>query len=161
MEVIDILGANRFASWTERRVACRGIVIQGDQLLLSYEEKTGQYMLPGGGQEPGETIAECCRREIGEETGIQVSVGERYLVVREFYEEWMYETHFFLCSAVGSAEQRLTAREQQTGMVPRWVKIDEAISVFTKHQDYAQTDEERRGIYFREYTALKAYIDHK
>ncbi len=159
MEIIEIPGANRFETWSEHRVACRGIVVRGDKLLLSFEEKTGQYVLPGGGLEAQETIADCCRREVAEETGVLVSVGERYLDTHEFYEEWFFETHFFICQPIGETEQKLTPREQQVGTVPKWLNIDEALSVFSKHQDYAETNEERRGIYLREYTALKAYVE--
>lgn len=36
----------------------------------------------------------------------------------------------------------------------RWIPINEAIEAFSKHNDYAATDEMRRGLYLREYTAL-------
>ncbi len=154
MKTIEIIGDNHFATWTERRVACRGIVVRGEKVLLSYEEKTDQYGIPGGGAEEHESLEACCCREIAEETGIVVSVGERYLIMKEFYEEWMYETHFFVCEAIGETARKLTAREQKTGLVPRWIKLEEALSVFSKHQEYAEAEEEKRGIYLREYTAL-------
>lgn len=45
-------------------------------------------------------------------------------------------------------------REIEVGMEPRWVPVEDAIEIFSKHNDYAETDEMRRGMYFREYTAL-------
>ena len=40
-------------------------------------------------------------------------------------------------------------------MKPRWKLVDEILSIITKHQMYADSDEMRRGMYLREYTALK------
>ncbi len=158
MKTIEIIGANHFPVWTERRTACRGIVLEGDKVLLSYETVTDQYMIPGGGTEGQETDQECCRREIAEETGILVEVGKPILTMKEYYEEWLYETHFFLCKALGQTQRKLTPREQRVGMVPRWVSLEEAVSIFSKHQDYAATDEEKRGIYLREYLALEEFV---
>ena len=41
-------------------------------------------------------------------------------------------------------------------MVPCWLSLEEAIDIFSKHASYADTDEMRRGLYLREYKALKA-----
>ena len=54
------------------RHACRGIVVKDGKVLLSYETKYNKYMIPGGGVEEGENYAECCERELLEETGIKV-----------------------------------------------------------------------------------------
>ncbi len=159
MKILEILGQNRFSAWTKHRTACRGIVMRGEQVLLSYETARDQYGIPGGGLEAGETFAQCCAREIAEETGVLVSVGEQLLTIHEFYEEYLYETHFFLCKAVGETVRALTAREREVGMVPQWVDLKDAVAVFSRHQDYAQTDEEKRGIYLREYLALNELIE--
>jgi 8-oxo-dGTP pyrophosphatase MutT (NUDIX family) len=44
------------------------------ELLLQRRRDTGQWALPGGAQELGETIAECAVRECREETGVDVDV---------------------------------------------------------------------------------------
>ena len=54
------------------RHASRGVVIKDGRVLLSYETKYNKYMIPGGGVEDGESYAECCERELLEETGIKV-----------------------------------------------------------------------------------------
>ncbi len=157
MKELEILGANRFDTWTEHRVACRGIVIREEQILLSYEAKTDLYMLPGGGAEGEETQEECCRREIAEETGILVDVGDHFLTMKEYYEEWCFETHFFVCVPAGETVRNLTVREQEVCMVPQWVSQEKALAIFSRHQEYASTNEEKRGIYLREYLALKEF----
>lgn len=159
MKTLSIIGSNHFDKWTKHRVACRGIVVCGENILLCYEQLNRQYAVPGGGVEEGETNEECCAREIAEETGVTVTVEEQFLTIQEFYEEYFFETHYFVCRTAGETEKRLTDRERNVGMVPQWVDIKQAVKVFSKHQDYAECDEERRGIYLREYKALNEYVN--
>jgi 8-oxo-dGTP diphosphatase len=56
-----------------------GVVISGGRALLvkrGREPLAGQWSIPGGMLEVGETIFEGVRRELIEETGIEVRVGE-------------------------------------------------------------------------------------
>ena len=46
------------------RHASRGILVKDGKVLLSYEAANNKYMIPGGGQDEGETYAECCEREM-------------------------------------------------------------------------------------------------
>lgn len=155
MDKIEIFGANYFGRWAHTRAACRGIVLRDGEILLSYETRTGQYMIPGGGLEKGEGERDCCAREVAEETGIVASVGECALELDEYYEDWKYVSFYFICDPVGVTEPCLTEREREVGMQPRWLAVEDAIEVFSRHADYAATDEMRRGLYLREYTALK------
>ncbi|MEE8371688.1 MAG: NUDIX hydrolase [Sphingomonadales bacterium] len=59
-------------------VGIGGIVFKGDAVLLVKRAKPprqGAWSLPGGMQELGETVLETLRREISEETGLEISVG--------------------------------------------------------------------------------------
>jgi 8-oxo-dGTP diphosphatase len=61
-------------------VECAGAVVrdaQGRLLLVrrGREPAAGRWSLPGGRVEPGETTAAAAAREVGEETGLRVSVG--------------------------------------------------------------------------------------
>ena len=46
------------------------------KVLLTRRADNGQWCLPGGHMEPGETAAEACAREVWEETGLRVRVGK-------------------------------------------------------------------------------------
>ena len=109
MKEIDILGANRFETYSKLRIGCRGIVIQDEKLLVSREEISDYWMLPGGGLEKDETLTECCAREVLEETGYLVEPIEEFLVMNEYYGEYRYISHFFICKVVGQGKQQLTA----------------------------------------------------
>jgi ADP-ribose pyrophosphatase YjhB (NUDIX family) len=68
------------------RVSARAVILDPDGRLLLVRQRTaGQdvHVLPGGRMEIGETAAEALRREVWEETGLRVTVGD-LLWVREF-----------------------------------------------------------------------------
>ena len=61
------------------RITCyQGSVILNDQILLikhhHYSDGREYWLLPGGGREEGETEEECVKREIKEETNLDVLV---------------------------------------------------------------------------------------
>ncbi len=160
MREIDILGDNRFETYSKTRVGCRGIVIKNDKILVSREEITDYWLIPGGGLEEGESLSECCAREVLEETGYLVNPLEEFLVMNEYYEEIRYISHYYICEVIGTGEQHLTEMEQQRGLIPMWVDISFFLDVVSKHQDYAPTNEEKRGAYQREYTAMLEYLNY-
>ncbi len=157
MKTIDILGENRFDTYTQTRVACRGIVARDGEILMSYEANTDQWFIPGGGLEAGESLDQCCIRELAEETGVTVRPVKEFLVINEYYEEWLYISHYFLCEPAGEAVRNLTEREQEVGLEPRWIPVEQAVEIFSKHQEYA-SDEMKRGAYLREYTGVCEYL---
>lgn len=61
------------------RLAVGGIVIRGRRVLLVRRAKApskGQWAIPGGRVELGETLQEAVEREVFEETGVRVQAGE-------------------------------------------------------------------------------------
>ena len=53
----------------------------------------------------------------------------------------------------------LTDEEKRRGLVPEWIPLQEALDLFSKHESYADVNEEKRGSYQREYMALSEYYD--
>lgn len=154
MKTIEIFGENRFEVQTKTRVACRGIVLSDEKILLTYERNTDQYFIPGGGLEGEESLEECCMRELAEETGYVVRPGRQFVTIHEYYEEWFFVSHYFICEIQGETVRKLTEREQEAGLEPKWVPLREAVEIFSRHQEYAAEDEMKRGAYLREYEAL-------
>lgn len=70
------------------RLALRAIILQDARLLLvnAYPASHGSdlWCAPGGGMEPGQSIPANLQREVHEETGLRISVGQLALV-NEFY----------------------------------------------------------------------------
>ena len=152
--IVEIVGENYSGKWDKTRTACRGIILRGNRLLLSYETRTGQWMLPGGGLEAGEDERECCIREVAEETGFLIRPTECVLEIDEYYEDFKWVNRYFFGEVTGETAIHLTEREKEVGMEPRWLPLDEIIQIFSGHASYADSDEMRRGMYLREYTAL-------
>ena len=142
------------------RHACRGIVIKDGKLLLCYESNEDKYIIPGGGVEDDETFAECCAREIREETGIIVKPDEEYLEIEELFLNWQAIQHYFLCEYVeDTGIQHLTDAEIRHGDVPRWLPFEDAVEIFGRYEEFHETSIADYGLYRREYLALKALKD--
>ncbi|HHT14946.1 MAG: NUDIX hydrolase [Christensenellales bacterium] len=154
MIVKEIVGKNYAGKWDRVRIGCRGIVMKDSRILLSYETATDQWMIPGGGLKDGEDERTCCVREIAEETGVLVEPSQCRLEIHEYYGNDQYVNKYFICEVTGSTERRLTRREKEAGLEPRWLSVDEIKAIFAKHNTYIETDEMRMGMYLREYTAL-------
>ncbi len=158
MKTVEIVGKNYCGHWNSERTACRGVVIEDGRILLSYSVRDDLWMIPGGGLEAGEDEGSCCVRELAEETGRVVLPSACALELDEYYGDCKYVSRYFFGAVVGRCEPKLTEAERRMGLEPRWLPVEEALRVFSRHVDYADTDEERRGIYQREYTALSALL---
>ena len=158
MKEIEILGANRFETFTKTRGGSRAVIVREGMILLSHETVSGWWLIPGGGMEAGETPEACCVRETQEETGLIVRPIWQFLTLYEYYEEYRYISHYFICVVTGSGHMRLTDEEKRRGLEPQWLPLQEAVDIFSRHQSYADVNEEKRGSYLREYTALLEYL---
>ncbi len=158
MKTLEILGSNRFETFSKTRAGSRAVVVRDGMILLSHETVSGWWLVPGGGMEEGETPETCCIRETEEETGLIVRPLRQFLTLYEYYEEYRYISHYFICEVTGTGQMRLTDAEKRRGLEPQWLPLQDAVGIFARHQEYAPVSEEKRGSYLREYTALKEYL---
>lgn len=139
----------------KERIASRGLIVENGKILLSHELNTGVYMSPGGGLEEGETLEDCCIRELKEETGYEVRPIKHFVVINEYCFETLYVSNYFICEKLGESKQALTEIEIEHGITPEWVELEKALEIFG---DYASKREDISSLYLREYTVLNKYI---
>ncbi len=154
MKSIKLLEDGRTEKGARVRVGCRGIVTDGDKLLLSFGAARDLWMIPGGGLEGDESELECCVREVQEETGYLVRPEACVLEIVDWFAERIMVNRYFPATVIGRAERKLTEQEEKMGMEPKWIPVQEAIAVFSRYDDFAGKNELRRSLYRREYTAL-------
>jgi 8-oxo-dGTP diphosphatase len=86
-------------------VAVAAIVFDADGRVLAIERGkppgVGLWSLPGGKQEPGETLKQAVVREVREETGLEVEVGELATVVERIGEDYHYVILDYYARVVG------------------------------------------------------------
>ncbi len=71
----QILYGERLGRQGKLRLGCSAAIFdENRRVLLTKREDNGQWCLPGGAVEPGESVAEACEREVFEETGLRVRV---------------------------------------------------------------------------------------
>ena len=79
----------------------------------------GLWEFPGGKIEPGETVEDCIKREIWEELGIQIEVGEHLITIDYVYTHLRVNLTVHHCSHLTGVPQPLECDEI------RWVTLDE------------------------------------
>ena len=71
----QVFYGTRIGKQGKLRVGCSAAIFdEHRRILLTRRTDNGQWCLPGGGMEPGESVAETCEREVLEETGLSVRV---------------------------------------------------------------------------------------
>ena len=78
-----------------------GLIFRAGKLLLTQRRPTdhlgGLWEFPGGKREAGETFAECLRRELREELGVEVQVGGLIEGITHAYADRVVRLEFFRC----------------------------------------------------------------
>jgi len=67
----------------------------------------GRWEFPGGKREPGESFEQCLIREIREELGVAIAVGQLFDEVHHDYPEKPVHLKFFLCKIISGEPQPL------------------------------------------------------
>jgi 8-oxo-dGTP diphosphatase len=79
----------------------------------------GLWEFPGGKVEAGESIAECIKREIREELGIEIAVGEHLITIDHTYTHLRVTLTVHHCRLIAGVPQPLECDEIS------WVDLDE------------------------------------
>jgi mutator protein MutT len=121
----DIRGLNRQSAignrqWIEVSAA---LIFHGGKLLITQRHAKshlgGLWEFPGGKRETGETFEQCLVREIREELGVEISVGELFEEVSHDYPEKSVHLKFFVCKILSGEPQPLDCA------AVRWVRKTE------------------------------------
>jgi len=106
------------------RPSVSAVIWRDGRLLLQQRSDGGQWGLPGGSVEIGESVSEALSREVSEETGLRVQAGRLIGVYSDpafqvfRYPDgrvWQYVNLCFECAIVGG---ELTTPGR--GMLPSW-----------------------------------------
>lgn len=111
-------------------VVAVGAVVRNDrgEILLIERTDNGLWALPGGAQEIGESIKEAVRREVREETGIEVEVTGLTGIYSDpahviAYDDGEVRQEFSLCFAARAVSGSL--RPSSESRQARWVAPEE------------------------------------
>jgi len=87
------------------------LIFRAGQLLITqrhaHSHLGGLWEFPGGKREAGETFEQCLVREIREELGVEISVGELFAEIHHAYPEKSVHLKFFLCTLPAGEPQPL------------------------------------------------------
>jgi len=112
------------------RVGIGVFVFRGNKLLLGKRKGShgaGEWSLPGGHLEPGEEFFDCCKREVFEETGIEIK-SNSYIQFLEltndlFPKEGLHYVTLFYVTEVDKNKE-FTLMEEDKCEEWRWVRFD-------------------------------------
>ena len=93
---------------------------KGEVLIAQRRDKDmlgGLWEFPGGKQETGETIQQCIARELKEELGINVEIGDFLVTVKHAYSHFTMEMHTYFARIKSGRPRPLHCQDY------RWVKI--------------------------------------
>ena len=87
------------------------LIFRNGKLLITQRHAKshlgGLWEFPGGKREAGETFEQCLIREIREELGVEIAVGELFEEVAHRYPEKSVHLKFFVCRLVAGEPQPL------------------------------------------------------
>lgn len=116
-----IIEGDRIGRTATLRTGCSAFILDpmGERVLLTRRTDNGQWCMPGGAMEAGESLAECCIREVWEETGLSVRIVRlvgvystpHRIVTYPDGNEWQIVSHNFEAEVIGGS---LTLSDETT-----------------------------------------------
>lgn len=139
-------------------IAGAGIVISGDNEVLMVKTYRGGWVFPGGQVEVGENVIDAVKREVMEEAGIDIEVGEVFCIssntgkhpgyngVKEVPTKIMLD---FICK-VKSGTPRPSDENAESAFVPKdkVLELIEAPAIIERYKAYL------------EYTGRPVYLEY-
>lgn len=120
------------------RITVRAIVIHDSKILLNEFDNGTYYNLPGGGLEVGETLKACVEREVLEESGYKIDVGEMMYIYEYNPERDQFKfgsrgalSHVFRCHidmAYDRQERTVIDSDPKNGSIStgcKWIPVNE------------------------------------
>jgi 8-oxo-dGTP pyrophosphatase MutT (NUDIX family) len=101
------------------------------EVLLVHRPVHGDWSIPKGKAEPGETGPECAEREVREETGLYCLLGEELPSIRYEDRKGRIKTIRYWAAAAGSGS--FTANEEVDAV--RWLSLPAALRTVTEPRD--------------------------
>jgi len=111
------------------RPSVYGIIVNNGKVLLLNTIHTGTYSLPGGGIEIGESIEDALKREVREETGIEIESVSFFRFEEQFfyYDPADVALHSFLFFYTCRPKTLEICKDNQVDdnavEKPRWIEI--------------------------------------
>ena len=112
-------------------------LIEKDGLFAMQQGKHGEYKIPGGGMDAGESIVQALAREVQEETGLVIipesmkELGQIIEIRRDIFDEntkYIAHSMHFACEVEPEmVETALTESEKEKGFELAWADIDTII----------------------------------
>lgn len=126
------------------RLAVRAVLLHEDRLLLvnAFSSRTRSDLLcaPGGGVERGASLPDNLKREVHEETGLEIAVGAPCLV-NEFHDPkggFHQVEVFFRCTLVAGELNAAWQDPERVVSERRWVSRGEMATLRVKPDSLAQ-----------------------
>lgn len=110
------------AAIPHKRIGVAVIWNDQEQILIDQRRQEGLlgglWEFPGGKIEPGETVEECIQREIKEEIGIEITVGEQLISIDHAYSHFKVTLMVHHCQYVSGEPQAIECEQV------RWVSLE-------------------------------------
>jgi len=118
-------------------VSCFIFNNQGELFLMESPKWQNQYLIPGGHLEYGETLTDCCRREVKEETGLNLYQLKffSYLDGIKPPDYFRKNVHFVYLYFIAKTKSNKIILDDREGQAHLFVKPKKSLSLNNLHPE--------------------------